>query len=196
MALTRIGLFGGSFNPPHRAHRALAERAIEELKLDRLVVVPAGRPWQKLGTDLVEGAHRLALTRLAMQGLPKLEVSAVEVERDEPSTSIATLSRLQDLHPGAEWFLVIGQDQYARMSGWKSVPDLLARCTLAVTARAGQAVQADPALPTHRMQVLHLPADAVNATEIRAALSRGADVTPMVGPEVAGYIAQHHLYGA
>lgn len=196
MALTRIGLFGGSFNPPHRAHRALAELSLRELKLDRLLVVPAGRPWQKAASELAGGAHRLAMTRLALQGLAGIEVSPIEIERDEPSTSIATLTRLQAARPGAEWFLVIGQDQYARMSGWKSVPDLLARCTLAVTARAGQAVQADPALPPHRMQLLHLPADAVNATEIRTALSRGADVTPMVGPEVAGYIAQHHLYGA
>ncbi|MBB5205432.1 nicotinate-nucleotide adenylyltransferase [Inhella inkyongensis] len=204
MALTnrqppRIGLFGGSFNPPHRAHRALAALACQQLDLDRLIVMPAGRPWQKEGQQgyaIAPGADRLAMTRLQMQGLAPVEVSELELQDPEPSTSWGTLQRLQQCHPGAQWWLVMGQDQYGRLSTWKHVDALLGACSLAVAARAGQAVTADPALPPHRMQVLALPADAVSATKIRAALSRGEDITPMVGPEVAGYIAQHPLNGA
>lgn len=185
-------LFGGSFNPPHRAHRALARLAIEALLLDELVVVPAGQPWQKPAGALASGLHREAMLRQQLQGLPRCTVSRVEIERQGASYSIDTLALLQ--RPGERWFLVIGQDQYARLSSWHRVGELLQRCTLAVAARAGEAVAADAALPPHAFVRLDLPADAVSASQVRAAIARGDDVTPLVGPEVAGYIANHHLY--
>lgn len=192
----RFGLFGGSFNPPHRAHRALAQLAIEQLALDELIVMPAGQPWQKAGTELAPAGDRLAMTRLLLQDLPRVQVSGWEAERAEPSTTFATLEHLQAQRPGAEWFLVIGQDQYEKFGSWKRWPELLQRCTLAVAGRAGQAPQPDPALPPHRSVLLALPADRISATALRADCARGADISPMVGPEVAGYIAHHHLYGA
>ncbi|WP_374436437.1 nicotinate (nicotinamide) nucleotide adenylyltransferase [Inhella sp.] len=192
----KFGLFGGSFNPPHRAHRALAQLAIEQLALDELIVMPAGQPWQKAGSALAPAEHRLTMTRLLLQDLPRVQVSAWEAERAEPSTSIATLEHLQAQHPGAEWFLVIGQDQYEKFSSWKRWPELLQRCTLAVAGRAGQLPHPDPALPAHRSVQLALPADRISATALRADCARGADISPMVGPDVAGYIAHHHLYGA
>jgi len=192
----KIGLFGGSFNPPHRAHRALAQLAVEQLALDELIVMPAGQPWQKAGTALAPAEHRLAMARLLLQGLPGVRVSAWETEQAEASTSIATLAHLQAVHPEAEWFLVIGQDQYEKFSSWKRWPELLQRCTLAVAGRAGQPPRPDPALPSHRSVLLALPADRISATALRADCARGADISPMVGPEVAGYIAHHHLYGA
>jgi len=192
----KIGLFGGSFNPPHRAHRALAQLAVEQLALDDLIVMPAGQPWQKAGTALAPAEHRLAMARLLLQGLPGVRVSAWETEQAEASTSIATLAHLQAVHPEAEWFLVIGQDQYEKFSSWKHWPELLQRCTLAVAGRAGQPPRPDPALPPHRSVLLALPADRISATALRADCARGADISPMVGPEVAGYIAHHHLYGA
>lgn len=191
----RKALFGGSFNPPTRAHRALAEAALAQLDLDELVAVPAGQPWQKAGQALADGAHRAAMTELALAGLPRCRVSRLEIERAGPSYSIDTLAALQS-GSGEDWFLVIGQDQYARLSSWHRVGELLARCQLAVAARAGSAVQADPALPPHRLRRLELPADAVSASQVRERLARGDDVTPLVGEHVAGYIAHHHLYGA
>lgn len=189
-----IGLFGGSFNPPHRAHRALAELAIRELGLDALIVMPAGRPWQKPTGELAPGSHRAAMLELLFADLPQVRVSRFEVERDAPSVTADTLDAIQPT--GARWWLVIGQDQYAKLSTWKRVPELLQRCRLAVAARAGVAVQPDPQLPPHEMRELPLPPDAVNATQLRAALKRGEDITPLVGTQVAGYIARHHLYGA
>jgi nicotinate-nucleotide adenylyltransferase len=192
--LKRIGLFGGSFNPPHRAHRALAALTIEALSLDELVLMPAGQPWQKSGTALVSGEHRVAMLALQMQDLPKLRISRLEIEREGPSYSIDTLLALRQ--PGQDWFLVIGQDQYARLSSWHRVHELLAACTLAVAARGDQAVWADPALPSHRCIRLDLPADAVSASQVRALLARDEDVTKLVGYEVARYIAETSLYRA
>ncbi|MBH9554046.1 nicotinate (nicotinamide) nucleotide adenylyltransferase [Inhella gelatinilytica] len=193
----QLGLFGGSFNPPHRAHWALAQAALAQLQLDRLIVMPAGQPWQKAGQgDLAPAAHRLAMTQLAFAGMDRVEVSALEIERDEPSATATTLARLRVGYPQAHWTLVIGQDQYARLSTWRQVDALLASCRLAVAARAGQSVQADPALPPHAVTAIEFAEDPVSASEIRRRLSRGEDITPLVGPHVAGYIAQHHLYGA
>jgi adenosylcobinamide-GDP ribazoletransferase len=104
-----------------------------------------------------------------------------------------TLDALQASQPG-EWFLVIGQDQYAHLSSWRRVDALLAACTLAVVGRGDAAVAPDPALPPHRAVHLHLPADAVSASGVRAAVAQGADISPLVGNEVARYIAQHSLY--
>lgn len=190
----RKALFGGSFNPPHRAHRALAQLALDALQLDELIAVPAGQPWQKPQTQLAVGEHRLAMLALQLQGLPRCRVSGTEIQRQGPSYSIDTLSSLRQ--PGESWFLLIGQDQYARLSSWHRVDDLLQACTLAVAARGGEPVAADPALPPHRCIRLDLPADRVSASQVRAALARGDDVTALVGAEVAGYIATHNLYRA
>ncbi len=195
MALTRYGLFGGSFNPPHRAHRALAQAAVAQLALHTLVLMPAGQPWQKAGQPMAEGAHRLAMLRLQVQGLAGVEVSSWELDRPEPSVSADTLAALQAVRPG-EWFLVIGQDQYDRLSTWRRVDALLAACTLAVVARGGVPPRPDPALPPHRAHVLSLPPDPVSASGVRAAIQQGADISPLVGNEVARYIAQHTLYAA
>ncbi len=192
---SRFALFGGSFNPPHRAHRALAAAAVAQLQLDELVVMPAGQPWQKAGQPMAEANHRLAMLRLQMQGLPHVSVSALELEATGPSISADTLATLQQQRPG-DWFLVIGQDQYARLSSWRRVEALLAACTLAVVQRGDQAVQADPALPPHRVVQLHMPADTCSASGVRAARAQGADVSSLVGPEVASYIDQHTLYAA
>lgn len=192
--MKRIGLFGGSFNPPHRAHRALAELAIEALELDELVVMPAGQPWQKVGLQLAAGRHRAAMLALQMAGMDKVVISTLELDRDGPSYSIDSLNALRQ--PEQDWFLVIGQDQYARLSTWRRVEELLAACTLAVAARAHQRVQADPALPPHRSVGLNLPADAVSSSQVRALLARDEDITELVGPEVAGYIAETYIYRA
>lgn len=192
MALIRKALFGGSFNPPHRAHRALAEAALDQLQLDELIAMPAGRPWQKASAELAPAEHREAMLRLQLAGLPRCTVSRWEIEQRGASYSVDTLAALQ--RPGEQWFLVIGQDQYAHLASWHRVAELLQRCTLAVAARAGDAVAADPLLPPHRCQRLDLPADTVSASQVRERLTRGDDVTPLVGAQVAGYIADHHLY--
>ena len=191
----RFGLFGGSFNPPHRAHRALAIAAVQQLRLNELVVMPAGQPWQKQGQPMAAGEHRLAMLSLQLQGLAHVRVSSWEVDRPEASVSADTLAALQVQQPG-QWFLVIGQDQYARLSTWRHLQALLANCTLAVVQRGAQPIRADPALPLHRCETLQMPPDTISASGVRAAIAAGADISPMVGDDVARYIAQHTLYGA
>ena len=192
----RIGLFGGSFDPPHRAHRALADLALAQLRLDQLRWLPAGQPWQKAARTLAPRVDRLAMLRLLMAGEPRFALDERELERTGPSYTIDTVRELAAEHRGAELLLVIGQDQYGRFDTWREWPELLQRVTLAVAGRDGAAPTPPPALAaqSHRLVALPLPAMPVSSTQIRAAAAQGLRVDALAGPAVAGYIADHQLY--
>lgn len=192
----RVGLLGGSFNPPHLGHLALARVARDHLRLDELLWVPAGQPWQKAGQFLAPAADRAAMVSAMIAGEPRMQLDERELHRQGPSYTLDTVLELQAERPGAELFLVIGQDQYAGLHTWRQPAALLAAVTLAVAARDGQAPQASPllaALP-HRPETLPLPRTDVSASTIRAALAAGQPVDRMVGEPVARYIDQHLLY--
>ncbi|MEO3714727.1 nicotinate (nicotinamide) nucleotide adenylyltransferase [Roseateles flavus] len=192
-----VGLFGGSFDPPHLAHLSLARTALRQLGLTELRWLPVGQPWQKAGRQLAAPAHRLAMVQALVAGEPRFVVDTTELMRAGPSYMIDTVEALQSRFPQRrEWFLVIGQDQYARLSSWHRWQDLLKRLTLAVAARAGQAVSAAPevAAVAHRVVRLDMPALEISSTLLRGQCLRGEDITPMVGDGVARYIAQHRLY--
>jgi nicotinate-nucleotide adenylyltransferase len=192
----RIGLFGGSFDPPHLGHRALAETALRTLALDALRWLPAGRPWQKGDRALAAAEHRAAMVALAIAGEPRFVLDDRELRRSGASYTVDTVRELQAEQPGAVFFLVIGQDQYARLHTWRAWRELLAGVTLAVAAREGRvpAPESEVARTPHRLEVLPMPRVDVSATVIRRAAAQGADLHALVAPAVAGYIARHHLY--
>lgn len=192
----RIGLLGGSFDPPHLAHRALGDAARRQLALDELRWLPAGAPWQKAGRAMAAPAHRAAMLAALLDGQPGSVIDERELHRDGPTYTIDTVRSLQAEEPGAEWFLILGQDQYGRFDTWREWPELLQRLTLAVAARDGQAPQAPAALAAvpHRCVVIDLPRMAVAASTVRERLAAGLTVTPLVGASVAGYIDRHRPY--
>ena len=194
----RIGLFGGTFDPPHLAHLALARVARDTLALDELRWIPAGQPWQKSGRRLAEGAHRVAMVRALAGAEPGCVVDARELARTGPSYTVDTVREMVREVPGAEFFLVIGQDQYARFDTWREWPALLEATTLAVAGREGVAPAPPPALAArpHRVAALPLPTMRISSTAVREAIARGEDVDDLAGREVARYIALHHLYAA
>ncbi len=191
--VARIGVFGGSFDPVHNAHLALARRALTELRLDELVWLPVGQPWQKRRA-LAPAAHREAMVRLAIADEPRFSVSRIEIERSGASYTIDSVRALQEARPGADWFLVIGQDQYAGFHTWHGWQELLGRVTLAIANRPGAAAAADPQVQGVDHRVVSLPMMKVSSTEIRARAARGLDIANMVPAPVAGYIARHRLY--
>lgn len=195
-APARIGLLGGSFDPPHLAHLALARSALQALNLDELWWLPAGAPWQKAGRSLADAAHRAAMVRLLIQDEPRHRLDERELQRPGPTFTVDTVRECRAEHPGAAFFLILGQDQYGRLDTWREWPALLEAVTLAVAARGGQPPLPPPALAAHRhrLEVLPLPDMPQSSTALREAVARGVDVSPMVGPAVAGYIARHHLY--
>jgi nicotinate-nucleotide adenylyltransferase len=198
MPARRIGVFGGSFDPPHLAHLALARAARDALALDELRLLPAGQPWQKAGQALAPAADREAMLRLLVAGQAGLVVDPRELHRDGPSYTIDTLRELAAEQPGAMLFLVVGADQFARLDTWREAEAILDLATLAVAARAGQSPQ-PPAAWAQRPLVwreLPMPPSAISATEVRRRVAAGAPTAALVGAAVAGYIDQHQLYRA
>ena len=200
MAATRIGLLGGSFDPPHLAHLALGRAALQTLALDELRWLPAGSPWQKADRALAPATHRLAMLQALLAGEPRCVIDARELRRSGATFTIDTVRELQaeaeTQNLPADWFLVLGQDQYAHFDTWRDWPELLQRLTLAVAARDGDAPQAPAVLATvpHRCTLLPLPPLAIAASDIRARVAAGQPVAALAGEPVARYIDQHQLY--
>lgn len=189
----RIGLFGGTFDPPHNAHVALARAALEALRLDALRWIPAGQPWQKSRT-ITAAPDREAMVRLAIAGEPRFELDRCELARDGPSYTIDTVRALHAQHPAAALFLIIGADQYAGLHTWRGWQELLVLVTLAVANRPGAHPGPDPQVQRVAHRVVPLPMLDISATEIRARVSQDLPIDSMVPPPVARYIDLHQLY--
>lgn len=195
--LRRIGVFGGAFDPPHQGHHALAATAIAQLQLDALHIIPTGDAWHKSRT-LSDASHRLAMARLAFADLPQVVVDGRELARPGPTYTVDTLLELQQENPGAQLYLLIGEDQARALPSWSRWEQLPALAIICVAARAdstGAKGQFD-ALKTQvpGLTTLNMPPVAISATELRHRAALGQSLGPLVFETVARYIDQHHLY--
>lgn len=193
----RVGILGGAFDPPHLAHVALAEVAIDQLQLDALRIIPTGQAWHK-PRQLTAAVHRLAMAELAFAHLPKVVVDARETQRHGPSYTIDTVRELRAENPHIQWFLIIGADQALALTTWQQWQEIVQSTTICVAerpylTRAKAQFDAEIAYPKQFLH-LHLPALNIDATSIRQALAAQHNVTLLVGASVARYIADHHLY--
>ena len=191
---SRVGLLGGSFDPVHNAHLALARAALEALQLDQVRWIPAGQPWQKSGQDMSPPEHREAMVRLVLAGEPRFVLDRIEIERPGPSYTIDTVRELTAREPRTDWFLIIGDDQYAGLHTWGGWRELLGLVTLAVANRPGERSVPDPAVQAVAHAVVPLPLIDISATAVRQAVAAGADISQLVPPQVARYIENHGLY--
>ena len=191
----RVGLFGGSFDPVHNAHLALARSALATLGLDEVRWIPAGVAWQK-GGSATPAADRAAMVELAIAGEPRFRVERCEIERAGPSYTIDTVLELRQREGQAQWWLIVGQDQLARLATWHRWRELVAMVQIAVAARAGEAARApvEVAAAGATLHEIPLPPMAVSATDIRARVAARQGIASLVPAPVAGYIARHGLY--
>lgn len=189
--MERFGVFGGTFDPPHVGHLALAEWAAERLRLDRVLFVPAGSPPHKRGARLSSPKARLAMTRLAVRGNRRFAVSTLEVASPGPSYTVETLRRLRERRPGARWFLLIGADSLDEFHTWLEPETILSLATLAVAARPGAP---SPRRGGRRVVWLENPVLEVSSTLIRARARDGRSLRYLVPEGVARYVARHRLY--
>ena len=189
----RVGLYGGCFNPVHEGHLAAARGACAALRLDRLLFIPSGNPPLKGNAGLVLGVHRLAMLKLATAGDPRLDVSAIEIERAGPSFTVDTVRTLRGSLPaGAELFFLLGDDCLDRLPLWKGIDDLHAMLRFALLPRSGDR----PATADSRLIWLDLPKVVASSTHVRAMLGAGQCPPDTLLPAVvAQYIEQHALYG-
>lgn len=199
MAVSRIGLLGGAFDPPHLAHRALAQAALDQLGLSELRVLPTGYAWHK-ARALTDAHHRLAMAKLNFEGLPGVVVDDREIRRPGPSYTIDTVREVLAQHPGAEVLVLMGMDQAVALPSWKDWEALVAQAIICIADRP-ETTESDADfhaqlkhLAAHRVRRLHMPLMPVSATEIRQRLALKQSIEGLVSPAIASYIAQHHLY--
>lgn len=197
----RIGIFGGSFDPPHNAHVALAEAALAQLDLSALHIIPTGQAWHK-ARPLTPAPERLAMTELAFGNIPGVVVDRRELLRAGPSFTLDTLNELAREQPAAQLVLIMGADQASALPTWNGWQDILHIAIVSVAYRAlstGDTARFDPkTLPVlaagARFEALELPAMDTSATEIRRRAAHGEDISSLVPLPVARYIDRHLLY--
>jgi nicotinate-nucleotide adenylyltransferase len=189
----RVGLFGGSFDPVHDAHVALAQTALEQLHLDELRWIPVGHPWQKT-RRLASAADREAMVRLAIAGEPRFVLDRSELRRRGVSYTLDTVRELAAAAPGDERVLILGQDQYASLHTWRDWRELLGLVTLAIANRPGAELTVNPQIAQVAHQTVPLPMMDISSTEVRRRVAAGEPIAGLVPDPVARYIEQRRLY--
>ena len=199
----KLGILGGTFDPPHVGHLTLAEAALGYLSLDRVLFVPAGEPWRKTDREITPSEHRLAMVRLAIEGCPQYEVSTLEVDRPGPSYTVDTLGDLLARHgPEAELYLILGEDALLDLPNWREPQRIIALAWLAVALRSPgrdlEVTELEKAIPgiSRRLTVLPMSYVDVSGTALREWLRKGVDLKGLVPPSVEAYIKEHRLYSA
>jgi nicotinate-nucleotide adenylyltransferase len=198
MALRKIGLLGGSFDPVHLAHVALGKAAWEHLSLAELQFIPAGQPWQRRPLSATS-AQRVDMLHIALRDYPYMTVNPIELERDGETYTVDTLEQLP---PGPDYYWVLGADQLENFCTWHRWQDIASRVRLAVAQRPGTPLAAPAALASHLaslgLELVELPFEpvAISSTAIRERLARGASTAGLLDVAVAQYIHRNGLYQA
>jgi nicotinate-nucleotide adenylyltransferase len=196
---SRIGIYGGAFDPPHLAHEALARAAIEQFRLDVLHILPTGQAWHK-SRSLIAAEHRVAMAELAFADLAQARMDKRETLRSGASYTIDTLRELQTENPQAQLFLLMGQDQLQFFPQWHRFEEILQIATLLVALRADSITATDPKDPINQGKILfhtiRMPASPISATQIRHLSQQQQSIDHLVKPAVARYIDAHRLYSS
>lgn len=188
--MVRVGMLGGTFDPPHNAHLAMAETAMAELSLDRVLFLPAPDPPHKSATTPYE--TRVELVRLAIGARPGLELSRLEEGRTGPSYTVDLLEEYRALHDD-ELFFIMGSDSLMELNTWKRPDRIVELATLVVFLRPGY----DPVLPAGRdrsLIVLAEPRIDVSSSNIRARIAAGEPVAGLLPEAVHQFILDNSLY--
>jgi nicotinate-nucleotide adenylyltransferase len=195
----RLGVFGGTFDPIHDGHLAAAKAAMECAHLDRVLFVPSAQPPHR-GAALAPAEDRLAMSKLAVQGEPRFELSDVEVRRGGTSYTADTLAELHRSHPDDDLFLILGWDAARLFSTWHRPEEVSELASVVIVGRPGMqspmpsdldAAGLDPG----RVVLCLVPTPDVSGSGIRRAISAGQSVAGQLPPAVERYIATHSLYG-
>lgn len=201
--MSRIGLLGGSFNPVHLGHLIVAQDAWEQFGLDQVWLVPCAAPPHKPLEGLAEARHRVAMLELAVAGDPRLAVSRIEVERGGISYSVDTVRALRAMHPGTDFFFVVGSDTLLELSTWREIASLLELCTVVALERPGfersrlrpEMLRLPEPWPARLLErVARGHAVEISSSDIRRRVAQGRSIQFLVPAAVAGYIFEQKLY--
>ena len=189
-----IGVFGGTFDPIHSGHLAVAEEARARLNLADVLFIPSGQPWLKPASPIAAVEHRLEMVRLALTGKPHFKLSTMEIERTGPSYAVDTIAELQrQLGSGNDLFFILGWGSLVELSQWKEPTRLVGMCRLVAAPRPGNPVPDLQALEavipglSERVIILDKPEIDVSATGIRELVARGLSIENLVPEAVEKY---------
>lgn len=189
-----VGLFGGSFNPPHVAHLVVAEVVRDQFGLDEVWWIPNATPPHKPNDELAAVQHRLAMTERTVEGNPAFRVCGVEVERDGVSYTVETLRVLQDQHPDTDFALILGSDSLDHFANWHRPDEIAERVPFIVYKRPGAIESvADPRF-VNDVRYAAAPVMEISGTEVRARRRAGRSIRYLVPEAVRAYIDTHDLY--
>ncbi len=192
--MSRVGVFGGTFDPVHNGHLLMAQEAVVRLKLDRLLFVAANRPSHKRTPGLADVEHRLAMLRLAIRGNPRFEVSRLEAGRGGVSYTVQTLESLRrSTH--ADLFFLMGQDSLEEFTRWREPGRIVELARLIVVPRGDLDMPSLPASLRRRVVYVKPPRIGICSSEIRRRLKRGLSVRYWTPDAVLHYVSRHGLYG-
>jgi len=194
--IARLGIFGGTFDPIHVGHLVAAVNARHDLRLDRVLLVVANEPWQKVGGRAVTPAlDRLALVEAAIAGVEGLEASSIEIERGGPSYTADTAAELARRYPGAELFLLVGADVAAGLGTWERLDEVRRLVTLAVVNRPGARLErAAGELAGFRVTTVEIPGLELSSTELRERAATGRPLEFLVPEQAIRLIRERRLY--
>jgi nicotinate-nucleotide adenylyltransferase len=188
----KIGILGGTFDPIHEGHLAIARAAKKQFQLDKVFFIPALAPPHKVGRrDLTPAAHRYRMVELAIRNEPAFEISDIEFNRPDLSYTVETLRMLKSKHPNNEWFLILGADSLAELHKWRESDEIKTLATILVAARPGTKKDHYG----HEVNWVSMPEQPISSSEIRKHISEGTPIPQGALPEaVEGYIKKMHLY--
>jgi nicotinate-nucleotide adenylyltransferase len=189
----RLGIFGGTFDPPHVGHLVTAVNVRHELGLDRVLLVVNDVPWQKVGTrDISPSEDRYAMVCAAVGDVEGLEASRVEIDRGGTSYTADTLVQLLDEDPTRELFVVLGTDAAVLLPTWARADEVRARATIVVVERPGSAASSAP--PGWSWQRVVVPRLEVSSTDLRSRVADGRPLDYLLPAEVIDTIEARGLY--
>jgi len=182
---------GGTFDPIHHGHLVAASEVADQFRLDEVIFVPTGRPWQKDGESAAE--HRYLMAVIETAANPSFTVSRVDIDRPGPTYTKDTLTDLRAAEPDAEWFFITGADALAAIMSWKDVDEVFALAHFIGVTRPGYTLH-DLQLPGLSVEIVEVPALAISSSDCRVRVRSGAPVWYLVPDGVVQYIAKHGLY--
>ena len=196
----KLVIMGGTFDPIHLGHVAMAEAAADCAGLDRVLLVPAGEPPHRAPAS-ASAADRLAMSRLAAAGHPRLEVSDVELRRAGPSYTVDTLRVLAGERPDAELHLLLGWDAAREIGAWRSPGEVMRLARLVIVSRPGYSAPAAADLraagiDAGRATLCDVPTPDIESTDVRRLVERGGSLDGLVDPAVESYLRERRLYAA
>ncbi len=197
--ILRLGVIGGTFDPPHCGHLVLAENGRVQLRLDRVLFVLAGQPPHKPDRPIARARHRVAMVEAAVADNPAFVLSRVDLDRPGPHYTVDMLALLQRQYPAAELFFLVGGDSLAQFLAWRDPASIVRQARLAVMRRPGfepDLAALERAVPglCERLVWLDAPYLDIAASDLRRRAGDGLPLRYLVPPPVEAYIREHRLY--